>query len=848
MGCNNSKTKSAKKKKGENRQRDGTEPGEMMVSEISRPAAPENAPPPPQQSDAPSSQVAGETAATGGEAQPADDHQSAKPPSEAADPAAEAAEAAKREEEAAVGQGAAAGEEHPSIANRSDKAADASTTEATVTRGPQQDGTSETSELDFQIVSEEAPTFRTENPQTPPDGGENEEPERQPPQQRGVGSAAATNSAVASTPKGQSAPEEALSTSRRPPPPAAATDAEAVTPVAQDRAPEPTPQPRTERSSAAPSHRSSAAGTPFLRPAAGNPQRRPSHTSSTAEEEPNPRPVGGPRKASSGSSPAKMKKRRAFHEHPPWVDIVPPPGEQVGEREPEEEEERYNGYARAPPARRAPAKRRYIEQIDTDGRTPSEQQRWAGRAPVGPPSETSENELIISADAMPNSTPKERVAARRRRNSGGPAAGEVIAKPPPSPQPHTAAHAEAPSALRTPRSQPAQQQTTAPPHTRTPLPVPPQHVQHRRAPAAAPPIPVRTSYTDPSASAEATEPRRALATQMPPPTAYYIDEATGGPRRLSMDPVAMAAIETSTAALIRAHAPAALGSSGDRNMDPSVMSQRSLPPSTMDAAMYRDPGKVPPSHLIDPMYAPAAVGPFASENHRQYGDVAPPADGAAGRSRVASNAPNSASQSFNGGSRRNEAGAAGAAAHVPTRPPPGSSDYGAHRYGDEVDAVSEDAPSSEHRTPYEVPTNAAQQQQQPSGVRDGSGYGGAASASASHPSKPSSAMPSKASWSPADGPSLEVEAPGAEYSEEEVPDYGAGGGDDDAAAADAGSAHADDAATVTTTAMTAVPANEGHVVERQDPKWELLQPPQEENKKLYQQAKFVAQMRNVTPI
>jgi hypothetical protein len=1097
MGCNQSKTKNAKKKAAGDKKKDGSRAGEMMVSEVNRPAPEGEATS--RQSDAHPSQAGRNGTEQGSEAQQAaaaqqrpnaesespettydnlqseseaarqsqerrtDAAASATPPASATGAAAAAAapeqteeEGEEKEEEAATGAGADAtavghrSAEHNS--NRSapaesaplspkpaegeavaDTAADANNNNNIVTTAahvtvPQED-TSEQSEVDFQILSEEeAPTFHTE-PQTP---GEEEAKGGEEASARGKSSETAT------TPNFQFAEEDVLSA---PLPPAPVSEAEAVTPMAQETAPEPTPQPHTDRSSA--SHSRSSA--PVLHTAAREEARRQFRLSSLGSE-PHQRSLNnsgagpkrrGLRKMNSASSPPK---RKVAQERPPWVDVVTPPIESLEEEPPEQEAAEYHSedhvlYAAAPPvppSPKAPAAaavpHRHVEQIDAEARTPSVHHserlalerpselpapRSAARAtppleqhqqpikpthpkqprhpaqpvhriPAAPPSESaSEQEPVVPAAAMPMETPRERMAARRRRSSV--ITAEVIQLAPqqqPQQQPPQQAqdNTDGFSGPRTPRPQ----------RTQAPLPIPPQHLQHLRTPpaavAAAPPIPHRTVYTDPGPASE-TEPqhqqRRAAATAMPPPTAYIMDDAGRGPRRLHLDPSAMLAIEASTNALVRAHTPVATGS-GTRatHKDPSVMSQRSLPPSTMDSAFYREPGKLLPSHLIDPVFGPTSGSPLVQDGRGPYDSEADAAAAAApshgsqaGRSKAGFSAHGSPAQSgigsgadgyarpapmntngsavaaaavTNGGrsgarsSASSRSGALRAAAtYTAAKPPPGSSDFGSYRYGDDVDAVGESA-SYQHMTysassnsrggfeqqysnpqeprersaqPYEpsltdeVPANAAVlrpggAQQHPNNTggaasshdsRSNAGVGGAAAAF--QPSKQSSAVYSKASWSPADEASLhgddDDDDHAVEYEDEVVSErakaayqprsyaeehdaayYNDNGAeeeekeaeiaamvlDDDGGAPAVGAAAGsfeegalegvagEDTAGETTTAVAAVPSSEGHMSERAEPEWQLMQPRPEENKSLYQQAKFVAQMRNVTPI
>lgn len=914
----------------------------------------------------------------------------------------------------------------------------------TVAPAALQEDTVTQSEIDFEAVTEEH-----EAPPTSHDDVPTFHEEPQPSSAKEEEEVHIKTLDSQSTPNFQSDKEEEEVGAAVPAPlPPTTSDAEAVTPMAQDRAPEPTPQQPAYTDHSSASH--SRTSAPFLHTTARSEQRRLSQPSFTAPK-PNSRPATAAerrdlRKTSNGNS-LPTKKKKSLQERPPWADVITPPVEPL-----EEEKERNGvvanaenhdlctGVSPALPSSNAPAPHRHVEQIDAEGCTPSvqrsdrltsgqvsrdqsaprlaarqtppqeyqklqqytQQQQYSierlDRSPAAPSFEPSEQESAIPAAAMPMNTPKERVAARRRRSSAtstpASASAELVHRPPP-PSAHLsneAVTAVAPG-LRTPR-------ITQPPPRSIPL----QHVQHVRTAAAAPPIPFRTAYTDPSPAAEASGQHRAPTTQMPPPTAYYMDDATRGPRRLSFDPAVMAAIETSTAALVRAHTPVASGSA--RYKDPSIMSQRSLPLSTMDAAVYREPGKLPPSHLVDPVYGPASAYASSQEGRSPYGEqLAPPSNGGAasvsaagGRSKAGSSVPGSTAQSVSGSAKQSQAkglaapssaasagaaaprqvgrstassrsGVPGAAApYASVKAPPGSGDFGVNRYGDEIDAVSEsassylnvlypqsyDARSSNSRTRYEPHYSNPQEPREPSAqsyepyepsltdemptnmavlrpdvgrninaVKTAVGAvvsssddapsnrAAGAAATASQPSKLSSAVHSKASWSPADGPSLNDNDAGnnAEYDEIDEQQQQHHSGYEDGAAAyqsnsyveaqnvegeekeegkeenegkeeeyanddhdaeDAAGAYeeeeASDAAqpqhgantvettttrTVATTTVTVAtaPSVEGQVTERQEPEWQLLQPPPpEENKSLYQQAKFVAQMRNVTTI
>ncbi|KPI86918.1 hypothetical protein ABL78_4011 [Leptomonas seymouri] len=849
MGCDLSKTKDVARKKGGSKKREGTEAGEMMVMEISRPA---NADVASQQNDAQPSQAAVEAASASAEVQQTEEPNAAAPSESrrALQPTDFYSEAAAEEREA---------ESHRSPRQGEDEAADTSNQDVAATRAPLQDGTSEQSDVDFQVLSEEPPTFYTE-PQTPQGDGEGE--------QHGQ-SASARISQPTSSPDLQAAEDGALQAPLTPPAAAAAAGgAESTTPTAQEGVPEPMPQSRTEGSSATPSHRSSSAGAPFLHTAAREEQRRQSRVSSMAD---GLRPLqagsrgGGSRRTSQSGSPSK----KSAQERPPWVDVMIPPVEHV---EGKGQMEEYGEYAMAPPS-----SHRYVEQIDAEG-----------RALAAPPSEASEYEQAFPEAAMPASTPMERVAARRRR-FGGAAAGGVQVPPP---QIHAV--------------------------TQTNFLVPWMH-----APPAALLIPHRAAFTDPNPKTEEQGHHRVPATQMPPPTAYYVDEASGGPRRLHLDPATIIAIEASTRSLVRAHTPVATGSSGDHNRNPSMMSQRSLPLSTMDAAMYRRPGKLPPSHLLDPVYGSVGVSQSIPESHHPYGEVTPPSISAAAWPNGDSSSLGRALQNVNGSSKRNPPTDAAAASRadaplsvsgrssasrstprLTSKAPPSSSDYGAPRYGD-VDAANINA-SSYRQPPYEVTSNsraglhsqysnphdphkrsdlpsepsAAGASANAAGMRRGmhgsssqhdrSNEYGVGVASASHPSKQSSVIHSTASWSPAEGASLRGDECEAEYGVDDgeaaedayqpsshaqaegVEEY------DDAAAAATGvynehtgdevPSRGEEQPTPTMTAVAAVPANGGHVVERESPEWQLLQPSPDGNRNLYQQAVFVAQMRKLTPI
>lgn len=1018
MGCNQSKTKSAKKKKDEKaKSRNGTEAGEMMVSEVNRPPTAADVPAE-QPSDARTSQAAREAGSEGQHASAADQPNAATQSEEttydnlqsASEQArlsqgrrsAGASAAAENDAELKEGEAAAAaaapsdarysaadgaqtppisphpaenGEDEDAAAaaaadNGNDDANDSDTTPgldatsapagmAAADAEPQpasadapeegaaaadathHDETSEQSDVDFQVMTEDpathddAPTFHEEL-QTP---GADAEEAAEEAEQHG---APTPSSGAPSTPHFETEDADAAPS----PPFHATSDAEAVTPTAQEQAPEPTPQPRTERSSA--SH--SRSGAPMLHTAAREEKRRQSFLSSMGGSEANTSPMArrGQRKLSQTSSTGQRKARQ---ERPPWVDVVPPPVEQEAEEaEPHSAYTHEASHASSPMVSAAPP---HVEQIDADIGTPSaqrsEQQHQpsshasqehsaprsavresppasayqtyrtpssaADAAPAAaampPPydtaSEEDEEAPVIPEAALPAETPKERMAARRRRNSA--AAAEVItahsaAAPPPM---YATATHEDPSRPRTPRPhrQAQRTQTSVAPSA----PVPPQHQQLLRPPVVSP-IPFRAAYTDPSPAAEtaASTQHRAPTTQMPPPTAYYMDGPNRSPRRLSLDPSVMAAIETSTSALVRAHTPIAPGSSNHspNGVNRGAAAQRALPPSTLDAAAYRDPGKLPPSHLMDPVYGPAAAG----ESRRLYGGDA----AAGGRPASSGGAPGSA----NGNAGRTPAAvvagprSAASSRNAPSAPPsrkaaPASRDYGAHRYGDEVDEVedphqhqpayrnpyadavqsrsgfeplysAQQGPRGGSAQPYEpsltdeAPANAAVLR---AGAQASSSHGGRSNGGAAGGAAPSS-KPSSAMWSPADGPSLQgddeeeepnhyeeaeeqdgayadpaEDEPSGEpeaYEEGDDDDYEQEGGDGDAADGDAPPPPPEDADYAGETAVAAVPGNDGYVVERQEPEWQLLNPPPEENKNLYQQAKFVAQMRNVTPI
>lgn len=1108
MGCNQCKAAQVKKrKKEEERKKERAEEANDAEVSASHPSA-QAAGTSPRQTDAHTSQAAqvtdGEHPQANADSQSEEttyDHlqseserakgsqerqsDNANPPAEG-DNAPAPADTELKEEEAAAGTAAPAGEagEHTPATDRAASMADAhsaeegetaaaaaeeeksttpaeksgaSSTRATAADNAQsttvapaalQEDTATQSEIDFEAVTEEH-----EAPPTSHDDVPTFHEEPQPSSAKEEEEVHIKTLDSQSTPNFQSDKEEEEVGAAVPAPlPPTTSDAEAVTPMAQDRAPEPTPQQPAYTDHSSASH--SRTGAPFLHTTARSEQRRLSQPSFTAPEQNSRRATAaerrGLRKTSNGNS-LPTKKKKSLQERPPWADVITPPVEPL-----EEERERngvvanaenhdlYTGVSPALPSSNAPAPHRHVEQIDAEGCTPSvqrsdrlasgqvsrdqsvprlaarqtppqeyqkpqqytqqqqqQQQQYSierlDRSPAAPSFEPSEQQSVIPAAAMPMNTPKERVAARRRRSSATStsASAELIHRPPP-PSAHLgngAVTAVAPG-LHTPRPQ----RITQPPPRSIPL----QHVQQVRTAAAAPLIPFRTAYTDPSPAAEASGQHRVPTTQMPPPTAYYMDDVTRGPRRLSFDPAAMAAIETSTAALVRAHTPVASGSA--RYKDPSIMSQRSLPLSTMDAAAYREPGKLPPSHLVDPVYGPASAYASSQEGRSPYGEqLAPPSNGGAasvsaggGRSKAGSSVPGSTAQSFSGnvkqsqakgGSAPSSAASAGAAAprqvgrstassrsgvpgaaapYASVKAPPGSGDFGVNRYGDEIDAVSEsassylnvlypqsyDARSSNSRTRYEPHYSNPQEPREPSAhsyepyepsltdevptnmavlrpdvgrninaVKTAVGAGASSSAgapsnraagaaaTASQPSKLSSAVHSKASWSPADGPSLNdndagnnaeydeideqqqqqqqhhsgyedgaaayqsnsyVEAQDVEGEEEEEGKEEAYANDDhdaeDAAGAYEEEEEASDAAqpqhgantvettttrTVATTTVTVAtaPSVEGQVAERQEPEWQLLQPPpQEENKNLYQQAKFVAQMRNVTTI
>lgn len=742
--------------------------------------------------------------------------------------------------------------------------------------------TSQGSDVHFEVLDTDEDAAVTEHEEWPA-VGEEEEEEPQKPQ-----------------------PLQGSTGAPRAPPPPNLTDAEALTPMAMETAPVPTPVRSAAgggkaRGSAAPSSNTSFHG-PKQQPAGAGPRRPTSRKPSVAGSSVSAGAYASSRRPS--CRPTKKQEQR-LHQRPPWQSIV---------SELDEDEDYEYGHSpaarpRLPGAAAAPTTNTRPPPPGSQRSATSEEYyrvmapAHPATAAAAPPSlSTSSTELVVHEAELPASTPTERIAARRWRAGMGQTA---VADPPAM---ELAVHPRSSRGASTNTSHPRQRRAS-------------------RQVAVLPPIPYRQGYTDPSPGA-APHAHRPATTYMPPPTAFAMRSSADGSAsaRPVLDPkVFVAAIEASTTGLIQAHnprvtAPTAAAAPAphahhDGSMAPSLSASLAsrLPVAGADATVYREPVKLAPSHLCDPVYsaeasvlagsaaaAPAGNGsvsasastysrssqqarpqtvsvpaqPQPPQPQRQavYASPSQQSQRSAPASRAAAPASTAASSY-----KAPTASDTRPRAAVRQRAPAPSAGY-----GDDVDAVSVDASSyrsaQEVGSGYEQVYSSAQEPRERSAVT----Y---------EPSVTDEAPPTSASMLQANAASrngvaaTNVAARAKEnaardedsydgYAEDEQqqqqhqrePSWSAAEGEDEYDAYDddgkvqapsaepeeaAASANGDaenEPATATATALTAMPSSDGHVVEHKDPEWQLLQPPPAENRRLLNQAKFVAQMRNVTPI